>query len=58
MGIGEPGATGVADSDGVDVGGTGVDVAGIGVDVGVGAPPWTTTTPFIAVPPGKLWTWQ
>jgi hypothetical protein len=30
-----------------------------GEDVGVGVSGWSTVTdPFIAVPPGKLWTWQ
>ena len=70
MGIGEDGGVGVATGppgaevgvgsgvglgDGVDGGTVGVTV-GIGVGVGVKPAPDTTTTPFIAVPPGMLWT--
>lgn len=66
VGTGEPGglvgvrvAVRVGRAVDVEVG-VGVDVdVGARVDVGVGVS-WatTSTTPFIAVPPGKLWTLQ
>ena len=47
----------------VGVGVAGEPAVGVGVaegeGVGVGVSAWSTVTdPFIAVPPGKLWTWQ
>ena len=60
----EDGGTGVATGPpGADVGvgsevGLGDGVTGGTVGVTVTPRPETTTTPFIAVPPGTLWTWQ